>query len=264
MIGKKPVRHTGRTLSRLVEKACQQWELRKRAAAERDGLSPHTAQAFSIAVSREIGARGTAIAERIAQLLDWQVYDHELLEKIAHEMGLRTALLESVDERQQSWLWGSIEAFLSTPFRTEWTPLVSESAYFRHLVETIRALGVHGECVIVGRGAAFILPAETTLRVRFVGSVSERIAALSSDEGVTEREAAYRVRTTDRARNDFISDHFHKDPTDARNYDVVLNAMRLSLDHNAEIIVEALHRLQVQQRQGLEAKAAENRRCVVN
>lgn len=119
---------------------------------------------------------------------------------------LRCALLESVDERQQSWLLESVEAFLSTPFQSEWMPLVSESSYFRHLVETVRALGMHGECVIVGRGAAFILPSETTLRVRLVAPVRERIAALSRIDGITEREAAQRVRTIDRERNDFIRD----------------------------------------------------------
>lgn len=69
--------------------------------------------------------------------LGWHVYDHELLEEIAREMNVRASLLESVDERQQSWLTESVEAFLSTPNKSESLPYVTETAFVRHLVETV-------------------------------------------------------------------------------------------------------------------------------
>ncbi len=234
------------TLSRLVDRACRHWEARRQAAAAQRDLPPRTSRAFTIALSREVGTEGTAVAQEVGKLLGWQVYDHELVEKIAGEMGLRTALLESVDERQQSWLLETAEAFLSAPLQGDWGRLVTESGYVQHLVETVLALGVHGECVIVGRGAAFILPAATTLRVRLVGPVGERIAALSRKLGISKDEAAPKVRALDRERTDFVQDHFFKDATDPRNYDLVLNAWRLSVAHRAELIVEALHRLEAQ------------------
>jgi hypothetical protein len=48
-------------------------------------------------------------------VLGWEVYDRELLEKVAQDIGLRTNLLESVDERRQSWLLEASEALLSEP-----------------------------------------------------------------------------------------------------------------------------------------------------
>jgi hypothetical protein len=108
-----------------------------------------------------------------------QVYDHELLQWIAQEMHVRTSLLQSVDERRQSWPLETAEAFLTASRESDSQAMVSESGYVRHLVQTVLALGVHGECVIVGRGAAFILPAETTLRVRLVAPVKQRIATLA-------------------------------------------------------------------------------------
>jgi cytidylate kinase len=137
-----------------------------------------------------------------------------------------------------------VEAFASVPTKSEWGTFVSESEFVHQLVQTVLALGVHGECVIVGRGAAFILPAATTLRVRLVGPISERVKALSRKLNISESEAARQVRTTDRERNDFVQDHFLKDPTDPRNHDLVLNASSLSGAQNSELIVETLHRLQ--------------------
>jgi cytidylate kinase len=234
-----------KSLSQMVENARQHWKAHKQPGAVQRDTSSQDSRPFTIALSREVGTQGTMVAQEVGKLLGWHVYDHELLEYIAEEMGLRAALLESVNEREQSWLLESVEAFLSAPEKSDWGPLVSESAYVHHLVETVLALGIHGQCVIVGRGAAFILPATNTLRVRLVGPVRARIATLSRRLGIPEIDAVRQVRTIDRERTDFVQDHFCKDPSDPRNYDLVLNASRLSVSQCAELIVEALRRLQV-------------------
>jgi cytidylate kinase len=219
------------------------WETRRQATAAQQNVSPQVSHAFSIALSREAGTLGTSVAQEVGRLLGWQVYDHELLEQIARDMGLRTSLLESVDERQQSWLHEVVGAYVAALVTGDEAPWVSESAFIHQLIETVLALGVHGECVIVGRGAAFILRPATTLRVRLGGPLKERIAAWRRKLNLSEREAAQRIRTTDRERTDFVRDHFRKDPTDPGNYDLVLNAPRLSVAGCAGLIVEALQRL---------------------
>jgi len=166
-----------------------------------------------------------------------------LVERIAQEMGLRASLLRSVDERQQSWLAECVAAFLSAPAKNEWTNHVSESSDVRHLVETVLALGAHGECVIVGRGAPFILPAETTLRVRLIGPLKERELALADQLGISTAEAARRLHTLDRERSDFVRDHFCKDPADPHHFDLVLDFARFSVAGGAGVIVDALRRL---------------------
>src|SRR5215470_2224412 len=69
---------------------------------------------FTIAFSREFGAGGTSVAAAVGERLGWPVYDHELVERIARETGLRASLLHSIDERRVSWLRECAEAFLST------------------------------------------------------------------------------------------------------------------------------------------------------
>jgi cytidylate kinase len=95
--------------------------------------------------------------------------------------------------------------------------------------------------VIVGRGAAQILPVATTLRVRLVASVEDRVAVMSGELGVSSAEAARHVERTDRERARFIRDHFGKDPTDPQNYDLVLNSSYLSVAACADVVVTALH-----------------------
>src|SRR5579859_1738914 len=90
--------------SQLVEKACRHWEARRMAVEARTGSGLPTPPAFAIALAREAGTQGTAIGQEVSKRLGWHVYDHELLEQIARDMGLRTNLLETVDEKHIGWL----------------------------------------------------------------------------------------------------------------------------------------------------------------
>jgi len=188
---------------------------------------------FTIALSREAGTQGNAVAQEVASRLGWTVFDRELLEKIAQEMGVRTSLLETIDEKRIGWLEESIQEFMSVP-------RVATSAYSRHLIQTMLALGAHGECVIVGRGASFLLPQESTLRVRLVAPLDHRITAKSQQLGIPREKAAACIEQTDRDRLEFVRDLLQKDATDPRNYDLMLNTSIFSVADCAHLILEAL------------------------
>jgi cytidylate kinase len=192
---------------------------------------------FTIALSRQAGVHATAVARELARQLGWTAYDQELLQKIADEMGLRRHLLEGVDEKHGNWLRESLQQFVSVP-------AVSETSYVRRLIETILSLGAHGHCIIVGRGAAHLLPAKTTLRVRLVAPLDYRIAAFSKEQQIDAAEAARRIDKIESDRNQFIKDYFHIDHADPANYDVVLNMARLGVGGCVAVIADALARLQ--------------------
>jgi cytidylate kinase len=214
-----------------IERARRHWQTRQQAAA-----GAATMPAITIALAREAGAPGTSVAREIGKRLGWPVYDHEILERIAQEMGLRVNLLESIDEKRQSWILEGLEAFSEKPH-------VSENSYVRHLAQTVLSLGAHGECIIVGRGAAQVLPRKTTLRVRLIGEEQDRIAALSARLGISLQEAARKVAEIDRERSRFIKDHFRKDPADPHQYDLLLNISRWSVAECADQIVAALSQM---------------------
>ncbi len=62
----------------------------------------------NVAISREAGAGGGAIARLAGSKLGWKVYDHELLEAIAQRMGLPADEVRTFDELApsvvQDWL----------------------------------------------------------------------------------------------------------------------------------------------------------------
>jgi cytidylate kinase len=219
--------------SEAILKAVEHWYSRRQATAG----DRSAGTAFSIAISREAGARGTSVAQAIGRCLGWQVYDQELLQMIARELGLRDNLLKSVDEHHISWLREVAAGFASAP-------VVSESAYVQQLIETVLSLGTHGECVIVGRGATFMLPRDRTLRLRLIAPLAQRIEIMAQDFNLTRREAEERVRKLDHNRRAFIQEYFSKDLNDPVHYDLVLNVANFSVEECAELAIAALHQLQ--------------------
>jgi cytidylate kinase len=224
----------------------RQWQNQQRIPELAEALSPPAPLAFTIAISREAGANGSAVGRLLGERLGWPVYDYELVERIASDMGLRSELLESMDEKHMSWLQEFADSFSSGCS-------VTESAYVHHLVETLLTLAIHGECIIVGRGANVVVPVETSLRIRLVAPIWVRIATVQKRRSLSFEEAQRWVEKTDRDRARFIKDHFHKEANDPHLHDLVLNTSRFSLETCAEIIIDVLHRMQAQARQSTEA-----------
>ncbi len=225
-------------MSEALEKARKHWLKETQSApAQVSSEEKVTPTAFTITISREAGARGSTIAEKVGEKLAWPVYNKELLDLISQETGLKVDLLESVDEKHVSWLQECVEAFTSTPY-------VSENAYVKYLVNALFSLASMGDCIIVGRGAPQILPAHHTLRVRLVGPQPERVDYIAKKFGLKRADAVKWVAQKDKERDQFVRNHFQKDPADPHNYDLVINTMRVSADIATDMIVAALEDLQ--------------------
>jgi cytidylate kinase len=187
---------------------------------------------LTIAVSREAGSRGTTIASRAGLKLGWQVYTQELLEYIAHEGAIRQDILNQLSPTAAQWVEERLDQ------------LQQEFDFQHHLalIELTRivlALGARGEVILVGRGAGYILPRASTLFVRTVAPLADRIAYMSQWQRLTAEEAADLVRRRDERRAQFIVSHFQRQPTDVHDYDLLLNSSLLGEDLCADLIARA-------------------------
>jgi hypothetical protein len=189
-------------------------------------------RAPSVAVSREAGARGGTIARRVGRKLGWQVYDQEILEYMAQDAVVCQGLLENLPPPAAEWAEGQLQRLLREQNLTQHPLIVN-------LARVVLALGAQGEVVVIGRGAGCILPRQTTLNVRVVAPLEERIAYMGQWLRLTVEEAAQRVRLRDERRSEFMSTHFHRQPGDVHQYDLVLNSGVLGEEVCAELIVQA-------------------------
>lgn len=235
------IKTTSELLGEAVLRAKEHWRRpRPDEKAEEAWLpSKPVALAYTITISRESGAGGAAIAREIGRLLDWPVYDRELLEGIAKQSGLRSELLQTLDEKRSNWLTEILEAVTGVS-------TMSGASYARHLNETILALASHGHCVIVGRGATQIVPPQMSLRVRFAAALEDRIERIGKRLGVAKAAAREHVRSNDAHREGFVKDYFHHNVGDPHDYDLVVNTSRFSVQQSSRLVVDALRQLENQ------------------
>jgi len=211
----------------LIERQVRRWELTRQAAPR--------PIARCVAVSRMPGAGGGELARRLAERLDYGLFDRELVDAVASQAGVQARLVEGVDERVRSL----IERVVADAFRTG---TFAESDYLREVVRTVRTLAERGHAVILGRGAAQILSAQEALRVRVVASRAVRVERRAKARGIPAEEAARQIDAEEARRREFVRHDFGLDSDDASLYDLVLNTGTLSMETAVELVVEALRR----------------------
>lgn len=187
---------------------------------------------LTIAISREAGARGGTIAKRAGEKLGWQVFSQDLLEYIAQEGSFRQEVFDNLTAEASAWVEEQIERLLREQN-------LSRNPTILELARMVLSLGVQGEVILLGRGAGCILPSRSTLHVRFVAPLEDRVAYMSQWLRLTDEEAAEQVRKRDHRRTEFINTHFHRRPADVHQYDLVLNSSTLGEEACAELIVQA-------------------------
>jgi len=187
----------------------------------------------NICISREAGSGGGAIARMVGQRLGWKVFDHELIEAIAHRMEVPLDDVRTFDELApsviQDWL---------LPLREE--HYAPQEAYLDHLAKLIEAIGRAGQSMLVGRGAGFLLPRETTLSVRIIAPLRVRSLRLAERMGVSVRTARRAARDLDARRAAFERTMYRVRSGDPHNYDMVLDSHSLGLDITAEVVFRAV------------------------
>jgi len=187
---------------------------------------------LTVAVSREAGSRGGSIARRAATKLGWQVYSQELLEYIAQDGNSRQGVEDNLSPAAVHWVEEHLEQL-----RANGDP--AQHPAWLDLARMVLALAAQGEVILLGRGAGFFLPARSTLRVRLMAPLADRIAYMSQWLRLTMEEAAEEVRLRDSRRAEFIATHFQRHPGDVYQYDLLLNSSLLGEDLCAGLIAQA-------------------------
>ncbi len=185
-----------------------------------------------ITVSRQYGTLGAMIARSAAERLGFECWDQELLHAIAEHAKLPRVMFESLDERRRNAVTEVIGVFAQKAN-------VTASDYLKQLMRVLHTIAQHGEAVIVGRGAQYILNPATTLRIRAVAPLEMRVAGLAKRNEITEKEAREEALTIDEERRDFIRHHYNRDIEDPAGYDVTINTGTLSLELATDLVVAA-------------------------
>ena len=194
-----------------------------------EAARPAQPHGLTVAVSREAGARGTTIARKVAEILDWQLFDPDTLDYLTQDDTARAQLLADVPPDALAWADARLAQLQHAP------ELGAEGETLR-LVRLVLAVAARGNVVIVGRAAGFLLPRETTVHVRIIAPLEARVAYMAQELRMTRPEAVEEVRARDERRARFLDRPLALDASDLTAYDVVVNSDRLGVEGAAQFV----------------------------
>ena len=203
-------------------------------------------QMRAITISREYGSAGGEIASRLARHLKWQLIDHEIVERVALEMGTSLGAAEAHDERTEGILariFNNLQS-LQPAYMAGASPqafLKNEETYLKAVSQIVLAAAVQGHVVIVGRGSQVLLAQKRdVLHVRIIAPFEKRVDYVMTREGIDRAAAEARIKMKDYDRMKHLETAFRRKPEDAHLYDIILSTSFLDLDSAVEIISLAL------------------------
>ncbi len=216
------------SIDQIVKKQIKKWENQiagKKAQAE--------AQIPVITVSMEPGSGGSIIAAKIAERLEFDCFNRDIVEKIAKTSKIRGAVINSLEKERLS----GVKDFISSLMEDQY---IHPDTYLKHLLPVISTIAKHGRAVIVGRGANFILPAEDIFAVRVIAPLKKRIREVALTHGAPIEEAKRRVIQRESKRKAFVRHSFNADISDPSHYDLTINTGKMSIESAVEAVIGAV------------------------
>lgn len=185
-----------------------------------------------ITIAREPGSGGHPIGRMVAERLDFEFLDDELLEDIAKSTKKRKEVLKHIDEKGRSAIDDLLQGMLNPDY-------VSDIRFVSELVKVILTRAYQGNVVILGRGANFITPFAQGLHVRITAPYSVRVRRAIDYEGHTPERAREVIKKISKNRKDFVKQYLRKDIEDSNAYDLSINTTYYSPAQSTEMIVRA-------------------------
>jgi cytidylate kinase len=203
---------------------------------------PRSTHAPTVTLSRMTGSGGTAVADRLADILQtrrpghpapWTVFHRSLIEKVIADHHLPKDFSRFMPENRVSYIQDTLEELFGLH--------PSASALVTQIAETILGLAELGNCILVGRGAHLVLAkCPSALHVRLVGSLDHRTQRVATAQSIPADEAREFIKTEDAARRRYLRTHFDADIDDPVGYDLVVNTDDLSAHAVADLIAHAV------------------------
>lgn len=189
-----------------------------------------------ITISRQFGSGGRLIGRELANRLGYRYFDKELIEEVAKETGLDKEFIEKNCENA-----GTRHRLLFN-FGSGSSGYSLRDELYKVMCAIITRIGEEGNCVIVGRGADYILKDRNDVLNVFIRSDEEhRLERAKAMYGVEETYDSLENR--DATRKLFYSNYTGRKWGDPENYDMVLDSGRLGEDLCIDIIEKAARTL---------------------
>lgn len=175
-----------------------------------------------IAIGRQFGSGGHDIGKILAEKLEYDFYDAEIIQMTAGTTGYTPEFVKKKEEiMTNSLLYDLVNQMYLNTDRQDEAP---KDKIFEAECQVVRNLAKKGNCVIVGRCADYVLRnSGNCLKVFFSAPLMSRIRRVAQRQNISEGEAKATVQKNEKLRADNYRYYTHRMWGAAGNFDLSLN-----------------------------------------
>ena len=182
-----------------------------------------------VAIERQYGSGGRAVAGELARNLGWPCYGREILKKAGELLHIPVSELEHYEENATNSFLYTV-SILGKAFDSEPDLLMREGHLFVAEQLAIRALAGEGPAVFLGHCAAEALKdSPHVLRVFIKSDLDGRRQRIHQEYEIPEGEIDSRIRRFDKKRSGYYSMNTAAKWQDPNNYDLILDSGTLGV-----------------------------------
>jgi len=179
-----------------------------------------------VTLSRELGSKGSEIADSLASRLGFTRLDKDSLEALLQESGMSRAVFEREDEKSPGF----------------WEQLTLEkNRYLDFMKAAMYRFAEQRDCVVIGRGGNVIFrDVPGALKLRVVAPQKVRAQRLRERFTVDEHQAVRMIRQSDHDRAGYHRYFFATSWDAAAEYDLVINTAEITTAQACDLVAALL------------------------
>ena len=194
-----------------------------------------------ITISREFGSGGRTIGRQVAEKLGYKFYDAEIIDRVIEKSGLSREIVEKYDEyatHKSSFLYSiAINSANASADSYHGTSFASQVHIAQ--IKVINEIAEEGNCVIIGRGADYILRDRAdVLNVFVYADMKFKCDRVLSLYGETDKKIEDRIKDKDTKRRVFYRSFAMREWGVYQNYHMMLDSGTVGLDRCADMICD--------------------------
>ena len=193
-----------------------------------------------ITIGREFGSGGREFGRRLAEELNIDYYDKEIVTEISKHTSLSEEYVHRVMESQPHQLYpitiGQTISYVDS------YPLQQIQSVYQAQTDIIKSLAEKSDCVIVGRCADYILRDYKPFRIFVYADMESRVQRCfersPEEEHYTDKQMKKRIHKIDKNRAKYYEFYTGQKWGYRKNYDLCVNTTDVSIKDTVHIFAK--------------------------
>ncbi len=198
-----------------------------------------------ITISRQFGAGGKTIGQKVAQNLGYTFVDEDIIQIIAEKAKVSPGWVESVEKEAGGRLSRIVTKMVSRPLidkvLKEEYGYIDEQIYIDYLVVIMSQMAEEGNVVFLDRGSQYILnDLPDAYHILLINTFANRVKFMMSQYDLSQQRATQVVKSEEKRRANLYRKIGKQDFDQPELYHLVINMAKIDLDDAVQMILQLI------------------------